>query len=169
MKEIKTSTLEWQLGYYVGEYIVHNFLPDLSIDCYGEHGKRTIIVSEEETEEYKRLNKAWNDATDAPGAARDKWGKVDYKVVGVKEWSDYIAYRTMLKYKYLPPFLECYVPQIHIDTDKKEEFIKGIECALWNSDMSYYWCPPDTQIENDEHFWLTRILLPLHHDGENKK
>ena len=53
--ETKNSlTSEYQLGYYVGEYIVSRFLPTLSTDII--QSRRVINVSEEDTEENKRLD-----------------------------------------------------------------------------------------------------------------
>jgi hypothetical protein len=156
----KERSLDWQLGYYVGEYIIYRFLPTLSVD--GFQSRNSIQVSEEETKEYEKLNDTWFNVIHAPGAPKNKWGDVDYEKVGVEEWKIYIEFRDRLKDKFLPKFLECHVPQVHFKN--KEEFTKGIEAALWNCDMSHYTCPPDVVIENDEFFWLTKILLPLHID-----
>ena len=140
----KPRSLEWQLGYYVGEHIVRFFLPTLSID-YME-GKNVIQVSEEETKEYERIH----------GELRTT--RNGDKYLTDEKWDAYIAYRHMLVEKYLPPVLECYVPQVVIEN--KAEFAKGIESSLWSSDKAYYTCPPDVEMENDDLFWLTKILLP---------
>lgn len=141
--EDKKRSLEWQLGYYVGEHIVRFFLPTLSID-YME-GKNVIQVSEEETKEYERIQGELRTRKDGGNVVDEKW-------------HTYIAYRDMLVEKYLPPVLECYVPQVVVEN--KAEFAKGIEASLWSSDKAYYTCPPDVEMENDELFWLTKILLP---------
>lgn len=141
----KPRSLEWQLGYYVGEHIVRFFLPTLSID-YPE-GKNVVQVSEEDTKEYERVQSELRMTKD-----RDKYLTDD-------KWDAYIACRKILVQKYLPPVLECHVPQVVVEN--KAEFARGIESSLWSSDKSYYVCPPDVEMENDELFWLTKILLPL--------
>lgn len=148
----KPRSLEWQLGYYVGEHIVRFFLPTLSIDGWG--GKNVIEVSKEETEEYERIQ----------GELR--LTKDNDKYLTDEKWNAYIAYRHMLVAKYLPPVLECHVPQVVVEN--KVEFTKGIESSLWSCDKSYYTCPPDVVIENEELFWLTKILLPLHKENDVK-
>lgn len=147
----KPRSLEWQLGYYVGEHIIAHDLPTLSVD--GWLSRKVVQVSPEDAEGLERIQKTL------------RQGKDD-RTIQDENWKAYLAYRDMLEDKYLPQVLECYVPQIVVEN--KEELINGIEAALWNCDMSHYWCPPDVVIENDEFFWLTRILLPLYKEKDGK-
>ena len=53
----KSQSLESQLGYFVGEYIVHRNLPTLSTNLM--RSRKVIQVSEEDAKENERLNAEW--------------------------------------------------------------------------------------------------------------
>ena len=84
-------SLEYQLGHFIGDYIVEKYLPTLSIDG----STHTIIdVTKEEAEEYMRLEEVWWNALH-PG------GNMAIKAEANKEWNHRMAHRNMLKDKFL--------------------------------------------------------------------
>jgi hypothetical protein len=138
-------TLDWQLGYYVGENIVHNDLPTIS----AEPGTRTIIpVSLEDEQEYKRKEETWWDSTNFGRKKADK------------EWNEYQECRKRLLKKYLPNPLKCYERILNISN--MDEFKNGFICSLWNSDVCNYNLNPEKiKIYDDEDIYFTVIELEL--------
>jgi chaperonin cofactor prefoldin len=53
-EHLETLTMDYQLGYYVGEHIVNRYLPTLSTDIL--QSRNVIEVSEEDTIENNRLD-----------------------------------------------------------------------------------------------------------------
>ena len=109
--ETKNSlTSEYQLGYYVGEYIVSRFLPTLSTDII--QSRRVINVSEEDTEENKRLDSEWvNTKRPNEEGSKDKWDL-------------FYRHNKMLEKKYLPNPLICHLGTLNILN--MDEFKKGL-------------------------------------------
>ena len=66
---VNYKELSTQLGYYIGEYIVHRFLPTLSCDTL--HSRNLIMVTGEEEDEHERLKKEWFSKTHAGGSKAD--------------------------------------------------------------------------------------------------
>lgn len=143
----KKQTLESQLGYYVGEDIVHRFLPTLSTD--GVTSRKCIIVSEDDTKENKRLSDEWYSTTRYGG----KWDGVTEN--GNKDkWEEYRTHNKMLEFKYLPHTLTCHLPPLNVENI--DEFKKGLINSLWNSDMcSYSLKPENIKIYDDEDGYFT--------------
>lgn len=142
--EIKNSlTAMWQLGFYVGEYIVHNDLPTISVEA---GTRRVIPVSVEDENEYRNIEKKWF---------------IEYQKSEAKEeWESYQQYRQKLKKKYLPETLKCYVSVLNITNIS--EFKEGLINSLWNSDVcNYSLNPEDINIYDDDECYFTIIELVL--------
>lgn len=153
IKHNKQQTLEFQLGYYVGEFIVDNHLPTLSTDMM--KSRKCIIVSEEDTKENKRLNDEWYSST----RYGDKYNGKDES--GDKEkWEELRNHSKILEYKYLPHNLVCHLSPINVGNI--EEFKKGLSWSLWDCDMcSYSIKPENIKIYDDEDGFFTTIELVL--------
>lgn len=141
---LENVSMDWQLGYYVGEDIVHNHLPTLSTDII--HSNKVIQVSEEDYLENERLNKNWfNSCQHVRGDSGDK-----------EKWDLYFNHNKMLEKKYLPSILECTFRLIRIGDMKK--FKEGLRNSLWNCDMCSYNIDEDKiEITNDLEFGFTHI------------
>lgn len=153
-------TLEYQLGLFIGEYIVDKFLPTLSVDSLTT--KNNISVTCAEGDEYRRLDDAWFNKRHSVKGATDK----EKNDLSENEWKSYRAHHEMLIEKYLPKKLECFIPLLNVAENKLNELKQGISTALWDSDMSHY----STKIENidirdDENDYFTIITLKRSHDN----
>jgi hypothetical protein len=136
---------EWQLGFYVGENIIHNDLPTISV----ESGTRRVIeVSLEDKNEYKNTEENWY----------KKYFKG--KDEAEEEWKIYQQCRKKLIKKYLPDVLKCYMRFLNITN--MSEFKNGLINSLWNSDVcSYSLNPEDINIYDDNECYFTIIELKL--------
>jgi hypothetical protein len=145
IEEKNKITLDWQLGYFVGENVVHKDLPTIS----AEPGTRKIIpVSLEDEMEYKRTEENWWD--------KSRHGRKDAN----EEWNKYQECRKRLHKKYLPNPLMCYVTILNISN--MDEFKNGFICSLWNSDVcNYNLSPEKIKIYDDEEVYFTVIELEL--------
>lgn len=143
----KKLTLESQLGYYVGEYIVHRFLPTLSTDPI--QSNNVIEVDQDDTIEHKRLEDELFDRHN-PNS--------DY--VDSEKWSAYLTHSKMLDLKYRPHKLVCHVTPLNVENMK--EFKKGLISSLWDCDMCSYDLNSDNiHISNDEDGYFTVIEFQL--------
>lgn len=149
----KSQSLESQLGIYVGEYIIENYLPTLSTDMI--RTRNCIIVSEEDSVENKRLSDEWFETT----CYGKNWNKEDEN--GDKEkWEQYLNHNKMLDKKYLPHKLTCHINPLNIE--KVDEFKKGLIYSLWNCDCcSYNLKPENIKIYDDENGYFTIIEFIL--------
>ena len=146
IERIKTLTMEYQIGYYVGEQIVRKDLPCLDVDMI--HTSRVINVTPEELVEAERLNEVWyNNHTDVLRGDNDP------------NWVALRAYHKELEHKYLPKVLTCHVDPINVVD--MEEFKKGVRAALWDCDMCHYNISDnsDIDVEYDEDYYFTIITL----------
>jgi hypothetical protein len=152
------ETIDWDLGYFMGEYIVTHYLPRISTDCVA--GKNVYQVTEEEAKEHDRLDNIWLDLAYKEDRAKIK--SLEYN----KAWNEYRRYANNLYQKYLPSVLECYLPQINLDKVNLECLKKGISYALWDSDMSHYDCDINKiEIINDHEIMrFTIVKLQYHSD-----
>jgi len=141
-------TAEWQLGFYVGEDIVHHFLPTLSV----EQGTIKVIpVSSEDELEYKRREELWSDKYNR--------GKNEAK----EEWESFQQLRKELQAKYLPNPLQCHLPVLNIRN--MDEFKSGLISSLWNSDVcSYELKPENIKIYEEDDSWFTVIEFELRNE-----
>jgi hypothetical protein len=135
-ERLKNITMDYQLGQYVGEYIVSHNLPTLSTDMI--HSNRVIKVSDEEQTECERLDGEYVKSLEA-----NQWKNGDSELF--EAWKQY---RKVLEKKYLPQVLECHLSLIRIDDIVK--FKEGLSDCLWNCDMcSYDIKEENITIEND--------------------
>lgn len=136
--------LNYQLGFFVGEFIVDNYLPTLSIDMIKT--RNVIQCTIAEADEYHRLHDLWSEEYQInPNAPKDNW-------------ENYLAYGMELTIKYLPHNLVCYVSDVS-PTDIAL-FKEGICDSLWNCDCcSYHLAPETIDIKNDK--YSTKITFKL--------
>jgi hypothetical protein len=136
--------MDYQLGFYIGENIVDNYLPTLSTDMI--HSRKVIKVSEKDEIENNRLDDEWfNSCTHERGNSGDK-----------EKWDAYFNHNKMLEKKYLPQTLECVFSLLRIDDMKK--FKEGLRISLWNCDMcSYNIDEENIKIYNDLEIGFTHI------------
>lgn len=140
----KALTMEYQLGWYVGEMIVTRYLPTLSVDML--QTRNCIKVSNDEELEAKRLNDVW-------------YANYDEKVKNDSNWIALRKYHAMLEEKYLPPVLECHIAPLNVEN--MGEFKKGVRDSLWDSDLCHYDITDNDSIEvvGDEGAYFTIIKL----------
>jgi hypothetical protein len=141
---LKNVSMDYQLGFYIGENIVDNYLPTLSTDMI--HSRKVIKVSEKDEIENNRLDDEWfNSCTHERGNSGDK-----------EKWDAYFNHNKMLEKKYLPETLECVFSLLRIDDMKK--FKEGLRSSLWNCDMcSYNIDEENIKIYNDLEIGFTHI------------
>jgi hypothetical protein len=151
-KYLDEISMDYQLGYYVGEYIVNRYLPTLSTDMI--QSRNVIEVSEEDSIENNRLDREWYLTT----KYQNDWnGEED----GDKEkWDLYHQHNKMLEQKYLPQKLECHLGLIKFNNEK--EFKEGLHSSLWDCDMcSYNIDVENIKIEYEMEFGYTVITFQL--------
>ena len=141
---IKATSMEYQLGTYVGEFIARDHLPTLSTDWI--QSQNVIRVSQEETEKVDELEMNWQKSHEASTPANT-------------EWEELITYRQTLDEKYLPEVLECYIQPINVVDE--EQFKKGVANGIWDSDLSHYECsgPEDVTFRLDDQAMFTVVTL----------
>ena len=143
--------MDYQLGYFVGEKIVTNYLPTITTD--GITSRNCIKVSEEDTIENKRLDDEWFSTT-RYGSNHNKEDKNGDK----EKWDLYYQHNKMLERKYLPPTLTCHLPLIRFVNET--QFKEGIKHSLWDCDMcSYNIDIENIKIENDMEMCFTKIIF----------
>ena len=141
---IKSMSLEYQLGFYVGEEIARNWLPTLAVD--GIHSSKVISVTLEEHQKHLEL--------------QEKWYKlVQNKSDHSKEWLELQEHHKLLECKYLPKILKCYISPVNVNDEI--EFKKGIAKGIYDSDLSHYDCtyPEDIEFCLDEKAYFTIVTL----------
>lgn len=124
----ESLTLAYQLGMYVGEHIVHNMLPTLSVDSI--HTTKNISVTCGEGDKHRRLNELW-------------FNKSHSNEPSESEWDALRAHHVMLEAKYLPERLECYVAPLNVSAADMPEFKRGLGVTLWDCDCSHYSPDPE--------------------------
>jgi hypothetical protein len=153
LERIKKLTLEYQLGYYIGEYIVYRYLPTLSIDMLTS--RKVISVTSEEQREYQELDDAWFQKV------QSNRNLPDSSYSAPDEWDALMKFRREMQNKYLPKKLECHISPLNVEN--MEELKRGIMSSLWNCDMCHYNCSKtdDIEIILDEDGYFTKIILTL--------
>jgi hypothetical protein len=143
-------TAEYQFGYYVGEEIVTRHLPTITTDMI--KSRNQIKVSDEDTEENKRLHDEWWET--------GQYGSRKNEELSKENWKLYRQNMVMLEKKYLPNPLKCHIDLLNIRDEK--EFKDGLIRSLWNCDMcTYSLKPEDIKIYDDEDLWFTIIEFVL--------
>lgn len=154
MKTRKTLPLNYQLGLYVGEYIIACHLPTLSTDMLLT---RTIIqVSPEETAEWEKLDSKYGplyiSSKDPDRVAKEEARtKIFYEN---RKWYH------KLEEKYLPETIKVPVPRV-VPTNMKQ-FTQGIKNALWNCDRSHYRIDEGFFEQTIDLAWCSYIILTRH-------
>lgn len=153
INRIKQMSLEYQLGVFIGEYIVHKYLPTLSIDMCTS--RNVISVTSEEQREYDELDRAWYDKVSSNRHLPDSSKSAP------EEWDKLMKFRREMESKYLPKTLDCYIHSLNVENLK--ELKKGVIVSLWNCDMSHYKCSKtdDIEIILDENGYFTKVILTL--------
>jgi hypothetical protein len=138
------ESLNYQLGEYVGEYILDHFLPSISV---GHGYTRNIIqCTIGEADKHKRLEKAWHDLSDSD------------RMIETKPWHEMLDFGRSLEDKYLPHTLRCFLNRVTpTDMDK---FLDGVISTLWHSDVCCY-CLDKESIEFKQDKYHTIINLKL--------
>ncbi len=146
----KRLSLNYQLGMYVGEYLVALHLPTLSTDMLLT---RTIIdVSPEETAEWNKLDKQLEPYM---------WGNKRNDEEGYKKlFYENRKWYHVLEEKYLPETIKVPVPRV-VPTNMKH-FTKGIEDVLWDCDRSHYKIKEGFFEQTINLAWCSYIILTRH-------
>lgn len=127
-KPIKSNSVEYQLGYMIGEYIVMKYLPILDVFGYTNN---TIYTSIEDYKKYESLNDIW-------------FNKHKENNNNSIEWNNLQEFSKELEIKYMPHILECYVP--YIEVNNIVELKAGIRKSLWDCDICSYKIETDDDI-----------------------
>jgi hypothetical protein len=137
---VNAMTLNYQIGVFVGEYIISNYLPTLSLDSFMT--RRCIDTTKEEEHLYNDLNNKWVDSKSK------------------EDWETQKNYYKSLVEKYLPKELDCHIMALNLSDEV--EFKKGISSALWDSDSSHYSCGIDDIIyQKDSHGDTIKLKLDI--------
>jgi hypothetical protein len=135
--------LNFQLGILAGDTIYQKYLPTLSTDML-KTSTVIEVTDESDLAEHNRLQKLMDNVIGRP----ELFGSVH------KEWV--VFYKPMSK-KYLPKTIECLIEKIE-PTDL-EEFKKGLNAFLWDTDLSHYMAEDGFFLPNDKYAWCSIIIL----------
>jgi hypothetical protein len=121
------KSLPYTIGCYLAEYLIAHCIPSLS---HLQSTNKVIQVTKDEANKAEELHAAWFAVTfkdfDNHEAAKD-------------EWNADMEYRYMLKAKYLPHTLKCFVPFIDFSNNETNKQIKeGLIDTLWDWDYCEY-------------------------------
>ncbi len=136
-KHLKEMSLEYQLGFYIGEQIVDRKLINLSIDM--AQGMNVIDVSDEDRLLYEAVESSWHKATKEVGKSSHAW-------------DDMQSFRREMERKYLPETIDCYFSKVQ-NVVELDEFKRGIGNAMWDCDRSQYSCDINNIEVKDEGDW----------------
>ena len=142
-------TLNYQLGSYVGEFILNNILPTISTDMLKT--RNVVQIDPEDKIEHDRLDQLYDDSKPAIHKTGDS-----------RLFQDRVKFDYDLNHKYLPKILKCRVPAVF--PTKISEFKQGIIEVLWDSDLCSYDCATGSDvaiIDTNEGSWMTEINLTL--------
>jgi len=154
MKRKKRIPLNYQLGMYVGEYIVALHLPTLSTDMLLT--RNIIEVSSEETAEWNELNSKYGPLY-ISSKDPDKEAKEDART---RIFYENRKWYHKLEEKYLPETIKVPVPRV-VPTNMKQ-FEQGIKDALWDCDRSHYWIEEGFFEQTIDLAWCSYIILTRH-------
>lgn len=130
MEQTVESELNIQLGHFVGEKIITYDLPTLSTDML--RTRNVIKVSDELTKIWKEKDAKWYEARTNNvnnGGNHEDSDKIFYENL---EW-----YKINIENVYLKPELVIPIHNLYC-IGNKELLLKGINDALWDSDLSHY-------------------------------
>jgi len=135
--------LNYQLGKLAGEIIYEKYLPTLSTDMM--HSPTVIeVTDEDDLAEQDRFRKLFDSAL----GKESEFGKIH---------AQWLKFYKPLEKKYLPETLECRIEKIE-PTDL-DEFKKGLNDYLWNTDLSHYMAGDGFFLPNIEYAWCSTIVL----------
>lgn len=118
-------TLEYQIGFYVGQNIYRSVLPTLDVSPF--RSNVVYEVSEEEKKEFQELEKQ------------------HFKYRRDEDWERLRKSYNQLKEKYLPHKIRWQLPIF--DVENIEEFKQGVRDALWDTDICEYKIETDADIK----------------------
>lgn len=145
LDNIKAMTMEYQIGWFIGDEIARRYMPSLDVDMI--QTSRVIKVDPAEKARCQKLHDAW-------------WAKREHeKEESSAEWQALRAYHQMLEDKYLPKTLDCHIQAINYQDE--EQLKLGIVRALWASDICSYNCsePSDVEVKLDDEGYFTIVTL----------
>lgn len=143
------TSLSYQLGTYIGEYVVRQYLPTLS--CEAGYTNNVIKVSDEDSENLKK--------------AEDKWfisyRKDPTSPIADSNWKVYRKLAHELQKKYLPAKLVCNISTLH-NVESTKDLKEGIRDALWDCDVCCYKIEKDSDINiTMDKFGAQQLILTL--------
>ncbi|MCK9416839.1 hypothetical protein M0Q97_09305 [Candidatus Dojkabacteria bacterium] len=153
-KKLESKSIEYQLGYMIGEYIVAAYLPTIDVYCHTSH---TICVSEEDRLEYERLDNLWY----------ENYNHGKNKNEAKEDWFNLRTFAMSLEKKYLPHILECRI--YPIDVKNIIDLKQGIRDSLWDCDNCCYKIKTDDDIIIEKYeppFYFSVVKLNLNMDYE---
>jgi len=139
----KSISVEYQLGFYIGEYIVTHSLPTISIDAILTNN--CIDLLEEEEVRARELNDTWYN--------KKSFGNADI------EWINLRNFHKEMENKYLPHTLNAPVPYCNVSDAGMKEFRDGLRASLWDCDCCHYDIDNIEIVDVDSRF--TDIVLKL--------
>lgn len=144
----ESLTVDYQLGYYIGELIYYRHLPTIEIDSI--HTRKMIKMDPSEVEEFNRIDKIWFDT----------YQKTKETESSKKEWDAVMAYRRKMEDKYLPKELSIHLPMLNVRNIK--DFKDGLIVSLWNCDICHYSLDPeDITVGVDPDYYGGNIKLVI--------
>ena len=147
---MKKISLNYQLGMYVGEYIVALHLPTLSTDMLLT--RNIIEVSPEETAEWEAMDKLLEPYM---------WGEKKNDEEGYhKLFYENRKWYHKLEEKYLPETIKVMVPRV-VPTNMVQ-FAQGIKDTLWDCDRSHYRIEEGFFEQTNKYAWCSYIILTRH-------
>jgi len=137
--------LNYQLGIYVGEYIVSHKLLTLSTDMLKSNC--IIEVSVEDKLKHTEIRQSLNKTYKFEGGDGNSSEKFEV----------YKNFNHELAKKYLPKKINCLVPKVYISD--MGLFKKGIDTSLWDSDLCWYKIVDD--FYKSTNGWADYVFLEL--------
>ena len=143
MRKIDKKTA-YSLGVFLAEYLISNRIPSLS--CYPST-RKIIQVTWGEAQKTKALSEAWFSKLQSEQKRLTKglkgaelYRKEEEAKKNCKdEWNEDMKYRYMLKEKYLPHTLKCFIPYVDFSDEETNKIIKkGLADILWDWDFCEY-------------------------------
>jgi len=165
----KTKSLAHSIGAYMSNEIVRKHMP--SLDFCGMTGKK-VTTTWGECKEHERLNDAWfsklneekyKSTKGLKGVERYKKEK-EAQDKSKDEWNALMKYSYMLKERYLPHNIKCYIPWVDVSNKEiKKEILESLRSHLWGSDVCEYSLEEgDIDIFNEEgKFGMTYVTMKL--------
>lgn len=146
INEKKSKSLEYQLGFYVGQYIIDHYLLTLSVDIIKT--RNVIEVSKEDTDKLKDLEEIW---------LKSSINKNDEESTN-HFWNQYMKFYKVINEKYYPKILKCHLSTLNVENIT--EFKRGLIVSLWDCDCcAYSLKPEEIKIYDEDDMFFTIIEL----------